>query len=179
MAHPENGLGYSKALWVILADFDGPGTRTRYMEAIHMAYFWADGSGEHLLVLGWKYDPQTKNFEMDRSMIYRDSGYLSVRPLCRFVDIEKGRASIRGIDGNSRVRFRNYMICASGPLIYRISLSLWMKGKVYDWNPTTGKWVPTDSVQRIRVRIRGSEREGGNWFGQWYVEGWAYHYMPD
>ncbi len=186
----ENELGYSEALLVVLADFDGPGyrTRTRNMEMIVAAYLWVDESGFHLLTLGLRYDPRIGDFEVDRDMIYRDSGYLSVRPFRRLADVERVRTSIRGIDENSRARFRTYMVCESGPFvlgealggsaIYRISLSLWMRGKVYDWDPINGKWVPTDNIERVRVRIRGFDREGGNWFGRWYVQAWAHHYMP-
>jgi len=103
-----------------------------------------DGGWEH-----WEPNPEFK---------VTGGGSFTVRPVTGpdYEDWEKVVFKISAKDSyGSKISISGTYICASGPPVYYISLTIKLTGQVYEYDFDTDSWIPTGRVETHTLKLRG------------------------
>jgi hypothetical protein len=97
----------------------------------------------------WEPNPQFK---------VTGGGSFTVRPVTGpdYEDWEKVVFKISATDSyGSKITISGTYICASGPPVYYISLTIKLTGQVYEYDFDTDSWIPTGRVETHTLKLRG------------------------
>ncbi len=121
---------------------------------------------------GWSYWTPTQEEE------YRVSGggSFTVRPVSGpdYADWEKVvfKISAKDVYGSKATISGSY-ICASGPPVYYISLTVKLTGQVYEFDRENGQWLPTGRIETHTLKLRGYP-EDYYYLNPYYIFAYAY-----
>ncbi|MGB9726976.1 MAG: hypothetical protein ACPLZF_01080 [Nitrososphaeria archaeon] len=115
----------------------------------------------------WKPNPEYK---------VSGGGSFTVRPVTGpdYEDWEKVIFKISAKDSyGSKIVVSGTYICASGPPVYYISLTIKLTGQVYEYNFDNGSWIPTGRVETHTLKLRGYP-ENYYYLEPYYIFAYAY-----
>ena len=104
-------------------------------------------------------------------------GSFTVRPVSGpdYEDWEKAVFKISATDSyGSKITISGTYICASGPPVYYLSLTVKLTGQVYKYDPDTYSWIPTGRVETHTLKLRGYP-EDYYYIGPYITSAYAYH----
>ncbi|MBC7091826.1 MAG: hypothetical protein H5T50_07980 [Nitrososphaeria archaeon] len=128
------------------------------------------GTLEHVEDGGWEHWEPNQEYKVS------GGGSFTVRPATGpdYEDWEKVIFKISAIDSyGSKITVSGTYICASGPPVYYISLTIKLTGQVYEYNSDNDSWIPTGRVETHTLKLKGYP-EDYYYLKPYYISTYAY-----